>query len=66
VATTIRRRFQNFECDFAPDPVVEKLLSGWPDVMADDIANKDWDWKPAFNFAQSADRMCELLDAEKA
>ena len=66
VATTIRRRFQNFEYDFAPDPVVETLLSGWPDVMADNIANKDWDWKPAFNFAQSADRMCELLDAEKA
>ena len=65
VATTIRRRFQNFQYEFAPDPVVEALLSGWPNVMADDVANKDWGWKPAFDFTQSADRMFELLDAEK-
>lgn len=64
VAETLKARFPGFSYTFVPDPAVERLLTGWPDVMVDATARADWGWAPAFDFPRSVDRMIELLDAE--
>lgn len=61
VADAIRQRFPDFEYSFEPIENVEQLLSGWPDVIDDQVAREDWGWAPAFDLARSADRMVELL-----
>lgn len=61
VIDAIKQRFPGFEYGFEPIENVEQLLSGWPDVIDDQIARIDWGWAPAFDLPRSADRMVELL-----
>jgi threonine 3-dehydrogenase len=63
VAEAIVKRFPGFDYSFEPITAVEHLISSWPDVVDDSAAQRDWGWQPAFDFDQSADRICELLRA---
>lgn len=62
VAATIRERVAGFNFAFEPDPAVEALLDGWPNVMDDAVAARDWGWKPAFDFKASADKLFQMLE----
>jgi threonine 3-dehydrogenase len=64
VVETIQKRYPAFQFDYQPMPDVEALLDGWPDTMDDQPASDDWGWKPAYDFADSADAMFELLKQE--
>lgn len=61
VEAAIRTRYPDFACDYVPVDVVEALLNGWPDVIADDAARRDWGWAPRYDFERSAQRMFELI-----
>ena len=61
IEIAIKSRWQGFECDYAPNPPVEAMLSAAPDTMVDDSARRDWDWKPEYDFAKSAEAMFELF-----
>ena len=64
VAEAATARFPRFEYRFEPVAAVERLMNGWPDVIDDSAARRDWGWQPGFDFERSADRICELLRAE--
>lgn len=61
VALEAAKRFPGFDYGFEPIEAVEHLISSWPDVVDDTDARRDWGWQPAFDFDQSATRICELL-----
>ncbi len=61
VANEISKHYPEFEYSFEPQANVEALLSGWPDVMIDDTARNDWDWKPEYDFEQSAQWMFDFF-----
>jgi len=63
VAEEILKRFPAFQFDYQPEPAVESLLTGWPNVVRDDSARNDWGWNPRFDFEKSATRMFALLAA---
>ena len=66
VALEAAKRFPGFDYRFEPIEAVEHLISSWPDVADDTDARRDWGWQPAFDFDQSAARICELLRAGPA
>ena len=63
VAVEAAKRFPGFDYSFEPIDAVEHLISSWPNVVDDAAARRDWGWQPAFDFDQSATRICELLHA---
>ncbi|MEM7564577.1 MAG: NAD-dependent epimerase/dehydratase family protein [Pseudomonadota bacterium] len=61
VADTVKQHFPDFEYRFEPVENVDRLISQWPNIIDDSDARRDWNWNPAYDFAGSAQRMCELL-----
>lgn len=61
VIDEIVKRYPDFKYTFEVDPVVEKLISDWPNIIEDQHARKDWGWQPRYNFKQSAERMFEWI-----
>ncbi len=64
VAETLRRRFPDFAATFQPDPAVDALVRGAPDQMDSSAAAEDWDWRPDFDFEQSADALIAMVGDE--
>lgn len=62
LAETIKVHCPNFEYDFEPLPVVDQLISGWPNEFDDSDARRDWNWTPQFDLARAAQRMFELMN----
>jgi len=63
VAAEAAKRFPGFDYRFEPIDAIEHLISSWPDIVDDADARRDWGWQPAFDFDQSATRICELMRA---
>ena len=61
IAVTLARLVPGFAADFAPDPVADALIRGWPDRMDSTAARTDWDWSPAFDFPRAAQAMLDRL-----
>ena len=61
VTEEICKTIPGFEYNYEPQENIETLLSGWPDIVMDDQARKDWGWDPQYNFEQSAQWMFEFL-----
>lgn len=62
VAAEAMKRFPGFDYRYEPVAAVDHLISSWPDVVDDSDARRDWGWRPAFDFAASAARICAMLD----
>lgn len=54
IAAAIRRHVPEFACSFQPDPLVDRLLGGWPRVHADASARADWGWAPRYDLDATA------------
>ena len=63
VALEAAKRFPGFDYSFEPIEAVDHLISSWPDMVDDTDARRDWGWQPAYDFDQSAARICEMLHA---
>lgn len=61
VADEITKHYPDFDYTFELKDNVEALLGGWPDIMVDECARKDWNWKPEYNLEQSAEWMFEFF-----
>lgn len=55
IAGAIRRRRPAADLRFEPDPAVADLLAGWPGVVDDAAARRDWGWAPQFDLERTAD-----------
>jgi threonine 3-dehydrogenase len=55
------QRYPGFKYHFEPVQSVESLFAHWPDEIDDSVARNDWGWAPKYSFAQSAERMFDLL-----
>ncbi len=62
VIDEILKRYPKFDYDFKINPTVKKLIDAWPNVLIDQTAREDWGWQPKFDFAQSAQKMFDMLD----
>lgn len=65
IADTLKQRVQGFTCDFQPDEKVVGFVGGGPDEMDSTPARVEWDWRPKFDFAASADTLLARLAAEQ-
>ena len=65
VARAAREQFPGFEFSFDPVESIEHLISNWPDTLDDSGAREDWQWNPRFDFAESAQKMFQVLEQEK-
>ena len=61
IAATLAELVPGFTATFAPDPVTDALIRGWPDRMDSTAAQDDWDWAPAFDFPRAAQAMLHRL-----
>ena len=64
VLEEIQRRVPSFRAEFVIDNTVNKLLSGWPNVLVDDGARRDWGWAPEYDFTASADWLMSYFKAQ--
>lgn len=64
IAAELARRVPGFVCDYAPDPTVEAFVGGGPDEMDSTPARTEWDWRPAYDFARSAETLLDRLRAD--
>jgi threonine 3-dehydrogenase len=61
IADAVTKRLPAADLKFDPDPAVADLLAGWPSVIDDSAARRDWNWNPGFDLAHTADHfMTEL------
>jgi len=63
VIAEIQRRVPTFKAETKIDPVVNELLSAWPNVLIDDSARRDWGWAPEYDFPATADWMMDYFAA---
>lgn len=63
IAEVLRTRYPQFDCRFAPDPAFVDLIKGWPKEVISAAATQDWDWQPAYDFAQTAEAMYALFES---
>ena len=57
---SIQRHLPEFTCTFNPD-IRQQYADSWPDEIEDDIAVKEWGWKPRFNLDRIVDEMITNL-----
>ena len=57
---SIQRHLPDFTCTFNPD-IRQQYADSWPDEIEDDIAVKEWGWKPRFNLDRIVDEMITNL-----
>ena len=60
-AAKIKENWPDAQLSFAPDTVLDPLIKGWPDVVVDASARKDWGWQPAYDFEASVAAMMALM-----
>ena len=58
---SIQRHIPDFTCTFNPD-VRQTYADSWPDEIEDDVAKKEWGWKPSFDLDGIVDEMITNLE----
>lgn len=61
VIDEIIKRYPDFKYDVEINTTVKALIDAWPNVLVDKTARDDWGWQPKYDFAQSAERMFEMM-----
>lgn len=61
VIDEILKRYPDFSYDFKINDTVQTLIDNWPNVLIDQSARDDWGWQPKYDFAQSAERMFDMI-----
>ena len=50
LAEKIRGQWPDAEIKFAPDPKINDMIQGLPDMIEDASARAEWGWEPAYDF----------------
>ncbi len=61
VIDEILKRYPDFNYDFKINNTVQTLIDNWPNVLIDQSARDDWGWQPKYDFAQSAEKMFDMI-----
>ncbi len=64
VIDAARKRFPGFEYRHEIIGSVEELIGGWPSAIDDEVAKKDWEWNPAYDFEKSVMQLFQMFSAE--
>lgn len=57
LAEEIKKHIPNFELSFSNGDPRQDIADGWPKSIGDEIARKDWGWKPEFDLAKITEDM---------
>jgi nucleoside-diphosphate-sugar epimerase len=60
IAASIQQHIPDFTIDYAPD-FRQQIADGWPQSIDDTLAQKDWNWKAAFDLEKMTAKMLENL-----
>ena len=60
IAASIQQHIPDFIIDYAPD-FRQQIADGWPQSIDDTLAQKDWNWKAAFDLEKMTATMLENL-----
>ena len=60
LAAEIRKYIPNFKCDYKPD-YRQKIADSWPMSIDDNVARKEWGWKPAYGLSAMTKDMIDKL-----
>ena len=60
LAAEIRKYIPNFKCDYKPDHR-QKIADSWPMSIDDNVARKEWGWKPAYGLSAMTKDMIDKL-----
>lgn len=60
IAASIQQHIPDFTIDYAPD-FRQQIADGWPQSIEDTLAQKDWNWKAAFDLEKMTATMLENL-----
>lgn len=61
LATEIRKYIPNLEVDYVPDQLRQSIADGWPEVLDDSRARKDWKWKEDYDLPKLVYAMLDYL-----
>ncbi len=53
IADRVKKAFPKWDVSYAPDPVRGKIVDSWPEDVDDSYAQKDWGWKPSYDFERA-------------
>jgi nucleoside-diphosphate-sugar epimerase len=48
-----KKYFPNFKMSYKINPERQRIIDTWPEDVDDSAAQKDWGWKPSFNFEKT-------------
>ena len=60
IAASIQQHIPDFTIDYAPD-FRQQIADGWPQSIDDSLAQKDWNWKAAFDLEKMTATMLQNL-----
>ncbi|MGB1698400.1 MAG: NAD-dependent epimerase/dehydratase family protein [Nannocystaceae bacterium] len=61
IAEAVMAALPGATIDFDPDPIRQAILDSWPDLLIDDAARRDWNWKPEFDLDGMTDDLIPRL-----
>jgi nucleoside-diphosphate-sugar epimerase len=60
LAAAIRQHLPDFEMSYAPD-FRQKIADSWPNSLADEVANRDWQWQAHYDLPTMVADMLQQL-----
>jgi len=63
LAEKIQKHIPDFKIDYSPD-FRQQIAEGWPQVIDDQTARNDWNWKPAFSLDLMVEDMLKNVKAK--
>jgi nucleoside-diphosphate-sugar epimerase len=48
--------FNQFQLEYVINKERQAIVDSWPDSIDDNLARKDWNWKPKYDFNDAYDR----------
>ena len=61
IYAAIKKHYPNFEMEYKPEPIKQKIADSWPDCMDDSCARAEWGWTPQYDLEKMTVDMIDNL-----